>query len=124
MLKPTIWTSENEKAFGLKSNFKSEDEFVATIIAQYKDFDGKDCIVRNVKIETCISTSKGLEADTTIQMSMTDIVIENYYIAEVYEIEEGEIPLTCDSCNMPISEEKSKLNDGFCDTCHADKYEP
>lgn len=124
MLKSTMWSDENEKVYGLKSDFQSEDEFVATAVAQYKEFDGKDCIASNVRIETCISTHEGLEAGITLPMSMTDVVIENYYTADVCELENGEIPLTCGSCNIPLSEEKNKKNDGWCNECLADRYEP
>ena len=124
MLKNTIWNDDSSEVYGLKNDFENENEFVTTVVAQFNEFEGKECIVKNVRVETCISTCQGLQGETLLPMSMTDVEVANYYTADVCELEDEEIPIVCDSCGIPLSEDTNLKNDGFCNECLNDKYEP
>jgi hypothetical protein len=122
-LKNTIWSEENDYVQGLKSEFDNEQDFVLNATKQYKDFDGKKCVISNLKVEACISTARGVPGDALMPLSMTDVEIANYYTADVSELEEGEPPCECEDCETPLTLEKYKNNDGYCDTCLADRQE-
>ncbi|MEH7521749.1 hypothetical protein V7149_00480 [Bacillus sp. JJ1503] len=70
-------------AYGKASDFNNTDEFIVAVNEQYHE---EVCWVDNIRIESCISTLEGIGAEMIIPLSSTDIVIENYYIADVGEI--------------------------------------
>ncbi|UII56695.1 hypothetical protein LS684_04315 [Cytobacillus spongiae] len=72
-----------EVAYGKASDFKNADEFIKEVNEQYHE---EMCEVENVRIESCISTLEGIGAEMIVPISSTDIVIENYFVADVSEI--------------------------------------
>ncbi|MGN7938522.1 hypothetical protein [Metabacillus sp. 22489] len=83
MKKNIIWSEGGEIAYGREKDFVNYDEFVKTIQEQYQE---EFCLVENVRRQACISTLEGLSAESLIPLSSTDIVIENYWLADVSEI--------------------------------------
>ena len=83
MSKELMWSEDQDFAFGLKSDFLSKEEFIEVVTSQY---DNGLCVVKNIKIEPCIFTSDGILPDVLIPLSLIDVVIENYYTAEVEEV--------------------------------------
>lgn len=82
--KSLFWSEDGEKVYSLQSQYKSADEFIANVMNNY---DEGECVVENVRVESCICSEKGVPAETIVPMSLTDIVIENYYTADVYRKE-------------------------------------
>jgi len=89
MARELNWSEEQDFAYGLKDDFVSKEEFAERVISEYEN---GPCVVNNIKIEPCVFTSDEILPDVLMPLSMTDIVIENYYTAEVEEVatdEEG-----------------------------------
>ncbi|WP_425622490.1 hypothetical protein ACPT9H_18130 [Brevibacillus borstelensis] len=82
--KSLFWSEDGEKVYSLQSQYKSADEFIANVMNNY---DEGECVVENVRVESCICSEKGVPAEIIVPMSLTDIVIENYYTADVYRKE-------------------------------------
>ena len=82
-----LWSEDNDMAMGYKGHFKSEEDFIEQVKAEFKSFDGKDCIVKDVKIESCIETEQGLPVDIVVPLSASDVEIANYYTATVIELD-------------------------------------
>ncbi|WP_313232471.1 hypothetical protein [Tissierella praeacuta] len=82
-----LWSEDNDMAMGYKGHFKSEENFIEQVKAEFKSFDNKDCIVKDIKIEPCIETESGFPGDVAIPLSATDIEIANYYTATVIELD-------------------------------------
>jgi len=83
--KSLFWSEDGDKVYSLRSQYKSKEEFIANVINNYDD---GECTVENVRVETCIFSEKGVRAEMITPMSLTDIVIENYYTANVYRKED------------------------------------
>lgn len=82
-----LWNEDSDMAYGYKGHFKTEEIFIKQVKEEFKSFDGKDCEVKNVRIEACILTKEELPGEMIIPLSATDIVIENYYLADVIELD-------------------------------------
>ncbi|MGJ0848164.1 hypothetical protein ACR77J_15850 [Tissierella praeacuta] len=82
-----LWSEDNDKAGGFKESFKTKEEFIDQVKEEFKSFGNGECEVENVRIEACISTEKGLPGDTLVPLSATDVIIENYYSADVIIID-------------------------------------
>lgn len=85
-----IWSEDLDIAYGKISDFTSEEEFVKGIHLFYSENVGEKCDIDNVRIESCISTANGVDAELLIPLSNTDVTIENYYVAEVYLVSKDE----------------------------------
>jgi hypothetical protein len=83
-----LWSEDCDKVYALLSAFKNEKEFRIAVQETYRCWTGKKCELFNFKIETCISTEKGISAESVIPLNLTDIEISNYYIADVEEVED------------------------------------
>lgn len=88
MSKELIWSEESEFVYGLASDFNSEEEFIQEVKYQYED---GDCEVANIKNQPCIYADKGVSSGYLMPLASTDVVIENYYTAEVTSISEEEL---------------------------------
>jgi len=84
MPKELMWSECQDFVYGLKSDFSSKGEFIETVTRQY---DNGPCVVKNIKVEPCIFTSEEISPDVLIPLSLTDFIIENYYTAQVEEVE-------------------------------------
>ncbi|MBP0725552.1 hypothetical protein J5Y03_10165 [Bacillus sp. RG28] len=78
-----IFSEDGDVAYGKVSEFINADKFIKAVQEQHYQ---EICIVENIKIETCISTLEGIGADMITPLSSTDVVIENYFVADVSEI--------------------------------------
>lgn len=81
--KQIIFSENGDVAYGKASDFNNADEFIVAVNEHYHE---EVCWVDNIRIEPCISTLEGLSAESIIPLSMTDVVIENYMVADVSEI--------------------------------------
>lgn len=81
--KHITFSESGETAYGKASDFNNADEFIVAVNEQYHE---EVCWVDNIRIEPCISTLEGLSAESIVPLSSTDIVIENYMVADVSEI--------------------------------------
>ena len=84
--KQVIFSEDGDIAYGKASVFNNADEFIVAINKQYHE---EVCWVDNIRIEPCISTLEGIGAEMIIPLSSTDVVIENYFVADVSEIGVG-----------------------------------
>lgn len=82
-----LWSEDSDMAYGYKGHFKTEEDFIKRVKEEFKSFDGKDCEVENVRIESCIETKKGLPGDIVVPLSVTDVEIANYYTATIIELD-------------------------------------
>ncbi|WP_153123249.1 hypothetical protein [Peribacillus tepidiphilus] len=79
-IKHVTFSEDGDLAYGKSSDFNNADEFIKAVQEQYYK---EGCIVENIKIESCISTLEGISAEYIIPLRCTDVVIENYYVADV-----------------------------------------
>jgi hypothetical protein len=77
------FSEDGDVAYGKASEFNNADDFIKSVQEQYHQ---EIFIVENIRIETCISTLEGIGAEMIIPLSSTDVVIENYFVADVSEI--------------------------------------
>lgn len=82
-----LWNEDNDIAYGYKRHFKTEEDFIKQVKDEFKSFEGKECRVENIRIETCIKSEKGLPEDIVAPLSATDIEIANYYTTTVVELD-------------------------------------
>lgn len=80
MGKNIILSDDGEKAYGRTKDFIRKDIFIEAIKKQVEGI--KD--VKDVKIESCISTIEGIPPEWLIPLSAADVVIENYWTADIY----------------------------------------
>lgn len=85
MDKSIIWNEDMDKAYGIKSDFQNEEEFINDVCEEYSKLTGKDCLAGDVETKSCLSTEEGIEAETIVPMDETDVCINTYYITEVEE---------------------------------------
>ncbi|GBF35425.1 hypothetical protein DCCM_4552 [Desulfocucumis palustris] len=85
MAKELLWSEDMDYVYGWKKDFESKDEFIGEVKKQYED---GECEVVNVKIEPCIASEEGIPGDKVIPLALTDVVIENFYTAQVQPINE------------------------------------
>ena len=88
MSKELIWSEEQDFVYGLKSDFASKEEFTTQVVNQYED---GPCIIKNIQVQPCLFTSDEILPDVLIPLSSTDVVIENYYTAEVEEVSDEDV---------------------------------
>jgi hypothetical protein len=81
-MKRIIWSVDGDLAFGKTTEFPNHDRFVKAIQEQ---FPGKKVLIDKVRIEPCISTTEAIAEEILTPLSNTDIVIENYWLADIYE---------------------------------------
>jgi len=87
MPKELLWSEDQDFVYGLKSDFESKIEFTEQVINHYEN---GPCVVKNIQVQPCLFTTDEILPDVLIPLSLTDISIENYYTAEVEEVEEKE----------------------------------
>jgi hypothetical protein len=85
-----IWNEDSDRAWGTVKDFESEDAFIEQIRAEFKSFDGKECVVENIEKQWMLLSGSGLPAEMAIPITNLDIEIGQYYSADVYEVEENE----------------------------------
>ena len=90
MSKEIIWNEDLDFAYGSAKKYNSEEEFVDDIKNGHMTMSGYECEVEDVKIQACILTCEGINAETLIPLPDTDIVIENYYTAIVETLEDAD----------------------------------
>lgn len=83
-----FWNEDSDRVCGCKVDFDTKEEFIKQVKEEFKsfEFEGKECAVTDIKVEACVFTEKGLNPETLIPLSATDIEIANYYTAVVDEI--------------------------------------
>lgn len=81
--KHIIFSECGEIAYGKAKDFINKDNFTKAVIDQYHE---ELCTVDNIRIESCISTLEGIGAEQIVPLSSTDLVIENYFVANFCEI--------------------------------------
>lgn len=84
--KQVTFSEDGDVAYGKVSVFNNTDEIIVAVNNQYHE---EVCWMDNIRIETCISTIEGIGADRITPLSSTDVVIENYYVADVSEFKIG-----------------------------------
>lgn len=72
---------------GLTSQFKTPEKFIEAVKKEYKSITNKDCNVKDVILEKCISSERGLPGDCVVPMSATDVEIKVYYMGTITELE-------------------------------------
>lgn len=82
-----IWTEDMDVAYGVVRDFKNSEDFIKEVKNHYLEVNGEECEIEDCKIQACISTGEGISPETIMPLFYTDVVIENYYIADVYEVE-------------------------------------
>lgn len=86
-MKKLIWNDDMDIVYGVKNNFENEKDFVEHVNEEYQNIRGNQCLIGDVAIKCCISTGEGIEAESITPLDDTDIEINNYYIADVEEVE-------------------------------------
>lgn len=81
--KALFWSEDSEQVYGRVSDFETKEEF----IAEAKKQNDGPIELKDVKVETCVMTIDGLQAETLMPVSLTDLKIENYYSAEVEHLD-------------------------------------
>lgn len=81
--KSLFWSEDSEQVYGRVSDFETKEEF----IAEAKKQNDGPIELKDVKVETCVMTIDGLQAETLMPVSLTDLKIENYYSAEVEHLD-------------------------------------
>jgi hypothetical protein len=82
--KQIIFSENGEVAYGRTIDFINSDVFKSAVNEQHHE---EMCSVANIRVEACISTIEGIGAELIVPLSSTDAVIENYFVADVSEIE-------------------------------------
>ncbi|WP_026883705.1 hypothetical protein [Clostridium akagii] len=82
-----IWNEDMDISYGVKIYFENEKDFQDKVTEEYRNITKCDCLVGDVKIKSCISTGKGLNAESITPLEKTDIEINTYYIADVEKAE-------------------------------------
>lgn len=77
-----VFSDEDDTAYGSIKSFKNIEEFKSEI-ENYLDCKVK---LTNIRMEKCITTSQGIEADMLIPLSLTDAIIDDYYIADIEKL--------------------------------------
>jgi hypothetical protein len=85
MAKELLWAEDMDSVMGWARDFESKDDFINEVKHNYED---GDCNVFDVEKRLCISTEKGIEAETICPIEDTDIEMEWFYIASVESLEE------------------------------------
>jgi hypothetical protein len=86
-MKEILFDSELERVYGEIKDWENEEHFKINAETQYKEITEKECVIKNIRIEECISTKNGICPESRIPVSLTDVIIEEYYIADVVEKE-------------------------------------
>jgi len=141
-----LWFSEdNDGVYGNKSCFKDIEEFKKEANGVSVEQTGFGCIVGKVECEVFLTLSKTLEGERIYKLKDIDAEIETLYYAECENLENyfneedteeildviscgqevfvnkvGERFKKCDRCEMFITAEEYKKNDGICDLCKED----
>ena len=84
MAKELIWSNENEYVYGRKVEFTSITEFEAEVKCQYED---GECNTVGTTIEPCIVTERTISGGHLVPLSLSDYIIENYYMTRVVPVE-------------------------------------
>lgn len=95
MSKELLWSEDMDFVYGWEKDFENKTDFINTVKKQYED---GECDVINIKIEPCIATEKGIMADKITPLALTDIVIENFYTAQIEPIKEDQIMVELEFC--------------------------
>ncbi|NFG62703.1 hypothetical protein FDG75_14920 [Clostridium botulinum] len=82
-----IWKNHEKIVYGRKSDFKSQLDFLNTVKYEHKKMTRYDCYVDNITLKVYIITEEGLEKNTFIPISNTDINIETMYCGNFYTME-------------------------------------
>ncbi|MBW6409546.1 hypothetical protein [Clostridium weizhouense] len=74
-----IWDNNSNIVYGEKSNFNNKLEFIQYVKAEHKKINKYDCYVDNLKLQVYIITKKGINANSIVPISDTDIKIVTMY---------------------------------------------
>lgn len=84
MAKELLWNDDATTVSGWSCDFESKKDFSDYAKSQY---EGGECNVINVEKKLCVTTEKGLEPETMIPISNTDIELIWFYCGEIEVIE-------------------------------------
>lgn len=84
-MKKLFWNDDMDRVYGVKSNFENKRVFIEQASEEYKNIIGHQCLIDNVEIKCCIITTTGMDAESITPLDDTDIEINNYFIAEVFD---------------------------------------
>ncbi|AOR23613.1 hypothetical protein [Clostridium taeniosporum] len=82
-----IWKHDKGLVYGNKNYFKSKLEFLNTVKKEHKKITEYDCYVDNITLKVYVITKDGLDKNTFVPISDTDINIETMYCGNFYTLE-------------------------------------
>ena len=82
MAKELLWSEDGAKVYGWKEDFKDKTDFIETVKSQY---DGGEISITDIKIETCISSTREIPADMVVPLSDIEITIDNFITGIIEE---------------------------------------
>lgn len=79
-----FWNDDLSGALGSVSDFEDRADFLQKLKDEFYTCS-PDCEITKigVTVESCIMTEKGIPRDSVIPLSATDVVIENFFTAEI-----------------------------------------
>lgn len=86
MAKELLWSEDCDRVWGWARDFKNAEDFKNEVKNNYEN---GECEVTEIEKKLCITTDKGLQAETITPIEDADIEMEWFYIADVEEIEEA-----------------------------------
>ncbi|UZP01898.1 hypothetical protein JW813_09115 [Clostridium botulinum] len=81
------WNHDKKIVYGRKSDFKSKIDFINAVKYEHKQITKYDCYIDNITLKVYIITEEGLEKNTFVPISNTDIDISTMYCGNFYTTE-------------------------------------